>query len=69
MPMRPEEFLRYAAECREMEKFSRDRSSKRVWQDMAQRWTTCAEQARQRSLSPPKPRKYVNVGSCSIYSQ
>lgn len=68
--MTPEEFLKHAAECQAMAKFSRDNASKHAWQQMAERWVTCAELAKQRTRSIPKrEKKYVNVGTCAIYSQ
>ena len=36
-------FLRFAAECEVMAKFSRSRQSKTVWNGLAQRWHRCAE--------------------------
>jgi len=45
-----EEFLRHAAECTSMAKFSRDPHSKAVWSGMAQRWVRCAELAKKQDL-------------------
>ena len=42
-----EEFLRHATECAYMAKFSHDPNNKRVWSRMAERWTRCAELARE----------------------
>jgi hypothetical protein len=68
--MTPEEFLEHAAECQAMSKFSRDNASKLEWQQMAERWVTCAELAKQRSrCTPRREKKYVNLGTCAIYSQ
>jgi hypothetical protein len=36
-------FLRFAAECEVMAKFSRSRESRTVWNGLAQRWQRCAE--------------------------
>jgi hypothetical protein len=36
-------FLRFAAECEVMAKFSRSRENKEVWNGLAQRWLKCAE--------------------------
>jgi hypothetical protein len=38
-----EEFLRHAADCQQMAKFSRDAASKETWNRMAERWLSCAE--------------------------
>jgi hypothetical protein len=46
-PITPsEEFLRHAAECESMAKFSHDPGSKAVWRGMAERWMRCAELAK-----------------------
>jgi hypothetical protein len=34
----PEEFLRYAAECKLTAKLARDPASKAAWSQMAERW-------------------------------
>ena len=36
-------FLRFAAECEVMAKFSRSRENRAVWNGLAQRWLRCAE--------------------------
>ena len=38
-----EEFLRHAADCQQMAKFTRDPRSKQTWSRMAERWVRCAE--------------------------
>ncbi len=38
-----EEFLRHAADCQRMAKFTRDPASKATWNRMAERWLQCAE--------------------------
>jgi hypothetical protein len=38
-----EEFLRHAADCQQMAKFTRDPQSRATWQRMAERWRHCAE--------------------------
>jgi hypothetical protein len=37
-----ERFLRFAAECELMAKFTRSRENKTVWIRMAERWVRCA---------------------------
>ena len=41
------EFIRHAAECESMAKFSRDPEGKKVWRRMAERWIRCAELAQE----------------------
>ena len=38
-----EKFLRFAAECELMAKFTRSRENKAVWTRMAERWVRCAQ--------------------------
>jgi hypothetical protein len=38
-----DEFLRHAAECEQMAKFTRDTASVATWNRMAERWRRCAE--------------------------
>jgi hypothetical protein len=38
-----EEFLKHAADCQRMAKFTRDSASKATWNRMAERWQRCAE--------------------------
>jgi hypothetical protein len=38
-----EEFLKHAADCQKMAKFTRDPESRATWNRMAQRWIECAE--------------------------
>ena len=38
-----DEFLRHAAECEQMAKFTRDPESVATWNRMAERWRRCAE--------------------------
>jgi len=38
-----DEFLRHAADCQQMAKFSRDPASRDTWNRMAERWLHCAE--------------------------
>jgi hypothetical protein len=37
-----EQFMRHAAECEEMARFTRDLESKATWRRMAERWRRCA---------------------------
>ena len=38
-----DEFLRHAADCQQMARFTRDPASKATWSRMAERWRHCAE--------------------------
>jgi len=38
-----EKFLRFAAECEVMAKFTRSRESRATWTRLAERWIKCAE--------------------------
>jgi hypothetical protein len=43
-PINPsDEFLRHAADCQQMAKFTRDPASRATWRRMAERWLHCAE--------------------------
>jgi hypothetical protein len=44
-----EEFLRHAADCERMAKFTHDHESRSVWNGMAERWLRCAELAKKQS--------------------
>jgi len=59
-----DEFLRHAADCQQMAKFTRDPASRATWSRMAERWRQCAEvfkanslaaQAQRRSRDKPAP--------------
>ena len=64
--MTTEDFLRHAAECEYMAKFSRDAHNKAVWRSMAERWVRCAELAKQQSAvirNSPKARQYRRISA------
>jgi hypothetical protein len=44
-----ERFLRFAAECELMAKYTRSPENKTVWRRMAERWIRCAELIDQKS--------------------
>jgi hypothetical protein len=44
-----EEFLRHAADCQQMAKFTRDPASRATWSRMAERWLQCAENFKSRN--------------------
>ena len=51
-----EEFLRHAADCEKMAKFTRDPESKATWTRMAERWLDCAKRFKlQISATQRKP--------------
>ena len=49
----PDEFLKHAAQCEQMAKFTRDTESKATWKRMAERWRRCAERFASQSLTAP----------------
>ena len=52
-----EEFLRHAADCQQMAKFTRDPTSNQTWSRMAERWVHCAEVFKsQRAAARPAKR-------------
>ena len=50
-----DEFLRHAADCQRMAKFTRDPQSRETWSRMAQRWTECAERFTHQRESIQRP--------------
>ena len=53
-----DEFLRHAADCQQMARFTRDPASKATWSRMAERWRHCAEVFQsQRPAVPPSRRQ------------
>jgi hypothetical protein len=56
----PEEFLRHAADCQRMAKFTRDPASRATWSRMAERWLRCAEVFKsQRAAAKPAKRHRI----------
>jgi hypothetical protein len=62
-----DQFLRFAAECEVMAKFTRSAENKAVWIGLAQRWMRCAELMEQEHIShhrpPPTKRQRSFVGN------
>ena len=48
--MTSEDYLRHAAECEYMAKFSPASQNKLAWRDMVKRWVRCAELAKKQSV-------------------
>ena len=48
-------FLRFAAECEVMAKFTRSPENKAVWNGLAQRWLRCAELMDKKHPDTPHP--------------
>ncbi len=68
--MTSDDFLRHAAECEYMAKFSRDVKNKVVWRSMAERWVRCAELDKQHSAAihnSPKARSHRRVSASLAY--
>jgi len=54
-----EEFLKHAADCQKMAKFTRDPESKASWNRMAERWMECAERfKRSQNSARAAPRRH-----------
>jgi hypothetical protein len=58
-----EEFLRHAAECEYMARFSHDPQSKAAWHGMAERWVRCAELAKKQDHERHKVRAHRKTNS------
>jgi hypothetical protein len=52
-----DEFLRHAADCQQMARFTRDPASKATWSRMAERWLHCAEVLQSQRLPAPLSRR------------
>ena len=50
-----DQFLRFAAECEVMAKFTRRPRDKAVWTSLAQRWLRCAELMEHEHANPHQP--------------
>jgi hypothetical protein len=53
-----EEFLKHAADCERMAKFTRDPTSKATWNRMAERWLRCAEVFKSQSAAAKPAKRY-----------
>jgi hypothetical protein len=53
-----EKFLRFAAECESMAKFTHSRENKLVWSRMAERWVRCAELAKGQAATQISSRRH-----------
>jgi hypothetical protein len=51
-----EKFLRFAAECEVMAKFTRSAESRATWSRLAERWIRCAEMVERNSVSSRRHR-------------
>ena len=59
-----DEFLRHAADCQQMAKFTRDPASRATWSRMAERWLRCAEVFKsQRAAAKPAKRHRINIAA------
>jgi hypothetical protein len=63
-----DEFLRHAADCERMAKFTRDPQSRATWSRMAERWVLCAERFKQQSLAAHRsaPKRHRRTAPDSI---
>ncbi|HLH93659.1 MAG TPA: hypothetical protein VKW08_00935 [Xanthobacteraceae bacterium] len=65
-----ERFLRFAAECEVMAKFTRSPENKTVWNRMAERWVRCArlyERADSAAQSASAARRHRTAGHTSAH--
>jgi hypothetical protein len=62
-----EEFLRHAAECESMAKFTRDPESKATWIHMAQRWVRCAQLYDTQSVAVPSARRHRRSSTEAVH--
>jgi hypothetical protein len=64
-----DEFLRHAADCQQMAKFTRDPQSRATWSRMAERWIHCAERFDREVLAahrgPAKPSRRIASDSAA----
>jgi len=51
-----EKFLRFAAECEVMAKFTRSAESRATWSRLAERWIRCAEMVERNGLASHRHR-------------
>ena len=64
-----DEFLKHAADCQRMAKFTRDPESRATWNRMAERWIDCAERFKrcQDELSALHKRLVASLASLLQY--
>ena len=64
-----DEFLRHAADCERMAKFTRDPQSRATWNRMAERWVLCAERFKQQSSAAQRsaPRRHRRLSHDSLH--
>ena len=53
-----EKFLRFAAECQLMAKFTHNRENKDIWNRMAERWVRCARLYEGKNAIPHATRRH-----------
>jgi hypothetical protein len=62
-----EEFLRHAADCQRMAKFTRDPASKQTWNRMAERWIRCAEVFKSQRAAAARPAKRFRPDAADMH--
>ena len=67
-----EEFLKHAADCEQMAKFTRDRESMATWNRMAERWRRCTEiftsqNSAARHQMPATPHRHAVIVRAGIF--
>jgi hypothetical protein len=58
-----EKFLRFAAECEVMAKFTRSAESRATWSRLAERWIRCAEMVERHASSSHRHRITKDIGN------
>jgi hypothetical protein len=61
-----EEFLKHAADCERMAKFTRDPASKVTWSRMAERWLRCAEVFKNQSAAARPAQRHRRAAPADI---
>jgi hypothetical protein len=64
-----EEFLKHAADCQRMAKFTRDPASKATWNRMAERWQRCAEVFDRQCAVARTPPRHRRAADLQVYRQ
>jgi len=64
-----EEFLKHAADCQQMAKFTRDAESRATWNRMAERWIDCAERFKRESVPHPRAVKRLRRAVAEEWQQ
>jgi len=64
----PELFLKFAAECESMAKFSPSQENRLVWNGLAQRWLRCAELMKHQDDLNDRGSNFVKRRQAKVYN-